>query len=117
MEEDQTRALSLRAAYRFAAEHGLEREAEKIRNMPVDWDLKTTSSVRRGHMVDLFEKHGLLDAFKDQHWLYGKTPSGEQKQRWYLRLKARYDDFLSGKGIEDGSDGDGDTEDAEQQFA
>jgi hypothetical protein len=37
MEEDQTRALSLRAAYRFAAEHGLEREAEESRNMPIDW--------------------------------------------------------------------------------
>ena len=82
MEEDQTRALSLRLAYRFAAEHNLEREAEDIRKMPIDWNLKTTSSVRRGYMVDLFEKHGLLDAFQDQHWSYGKTPSGEQKKKW-----------------------------------
>jgi hypothetical protein len=68
-------------------------------------------------MVDLFEKRGLLDAFKDQHWTYGKTSAGEQKRKWYLRLKARYEDFLAGRGEEEGPDGDGSTEDTEQQFA
>src|SRR5262245_23310797 len=117
MEEEQTRALSLRAAYRFAAEHGLEREAEEIRNMPIDWNLKTTSSVRRGNMVDLLEKHGLLDAFKDQYWMYGKTSAGAQKQKWYLSLKARYEDFLAGRGEEEGPDEEGSMEETEQQFA
>lgn len=110
-EEDQTRALSLRLAYRFAAEHGLQGDATEIRNMPVDWTLKTNSSVRRGFMVDLLQKHGLLNAFQDQHWAYGKTPGGEQKKKWYLRLRARYEDYQAGRGEDE--DPEGDIEDAE----
>ncbi len=117
MNNEQTEALSLRAAYRFAAEHGIGQEAEKIRMMPIDWDLKIKSSVRRGYMVDLLEKHNLLDLFKDEYWAYGKTLAGEQKRKRYLSLKARYEDFLAGKGGDEAADEQGEAEEAEQQFA
>jgi hypothetical protein len=116
-EQDQTEALSLRAAYPFAAEHGLQREGEEIRTMPIDWTLKIKSAVRRGHIVDLFERSGLLEAFKDRHWACGRTPGGERKRRWYLGLKARYDDFLSGRGADDTIEPGSEPEDSEQQFA
>ncbi|MEK7764100.1 MAG: endonuclease NucS domain-containing protein [Nitrospirota bacterium] len=116
MEEDQTRALSLKLAYRFAADHGLEQETDAIRNMAIDWTLKTTSSVRRGYIVDLFRRRGVFDAFRDQYWAYGKTPSGEQKIKWYLGLKIRFEDYLGGRGIEDESEADSE-DDTEQSFA
>lgn len=100
MEEDQTRALSLKLAYRFAAEHGLEQEANTIRNMAIDWHMVTTSSVRRGYMIELFQKHGVFEAFKNQYWTHGKTPDGERLTKWYLSLKTRFDDYLGGRGVE-----------------
>lgn len=39
MSEEETAPLSLRAAYDFAAAHGLDREIEAIRNMVIEWDL------------------------------------------------------------------------------
>lgn len=116
MEEDQTRALSLKLAYRFAAEHGLEQETNAIRNMAIDWNFKTTSSVRRGYVVDLFQKRGVFEAFRDQYWVYGKTPSGEQKKKWYLSLKTRFEDYLGGRGVEEDSEVDVE-DDTEQAFA
>ena len=115
--EDQTEALSLRAAYPFAAEHGLAREIEEIRTMPIDWTLKIKSAVRRGYIVDLLEKHNLFDLFKDQHWAYGRSPAGEQKRKRYLSLKARYDDFLAGRGTTEAEEGELESEDPDQQFA
>lgn len=115
--EEQTDALSLRAAYRFAAEHGLAREAEEIRTMPIDWSLKIKSSVRRGYMVDLLEKHSLIDLFKEQHWVYGKTAAGAQKRKRYLSLKARYEDFLAGRGGGETDEAEPDSDEAEQRFA
>jgi len=117
VQADQTEALSLRAAYRFAAEHGLEREAEEIRTTPIDWDLKIKSSVRRGYMCDLLEKHGLLNLFRDEHWSFGKTLGGEQKRKRYLSLKERYEDFLAGRGGDEAPEGDADSDAGEQQFA
>jgi hypothetical protein len=115
MDENQTLDLSLKVAYRFAAEHGLEREAEGTRTMPIDWDLKAKSSVRRGYIVDLFEKHNLFDLFRDQHWAFGKTEAGEQKRKRYLSLKARYEDFLAGRGGEV-AEAEAEAEEVEQEF-
>jgi len=117
MDQNQTEALSLRAAYRFAAEHGLQREAEEIRTTPIDWNLKTKSSVRRGYMVELLQKHNLLDAFKDEHWAFGKTSAGEQRVKRYLSLKTRHEDFLAGGGGDETTEGDAESEESEQQFA
>ena len=79
MNEEQTETLSLKAAYAFGGEHGLESDVNDIRDMVIEWDLSYTSSLRRGYIVALFEKRGIFDAFKKDHWLFGNTPRGEKK--------------------------------------
>jgi hypothetical protein len=118
MNVEQTATLSLRAAYAFGSSKGLEREVNEIRNMVIEWDSSYTSSLRRGYIVDLFERRGIFDEFKAKHWAIGNTPAGEGKRLRYLRLKKQYEDFLLGRGSEagPGSEGD-DREDDEQQFA
>lgn len=90
-EAGQTRALSLKAAYAFGAEHGLAREVEQIRTMEIRWDSSYTSSVRRGFIVELFQKHGIFDEFKAKCWAHGSTPDGEAKTRRYLRIKNEFE--------------------------
>jgi hypothetical protein len=89
-------ALPLTSAYAFGAVHGLKAEFDEIRNMEIGWNLSYTSTVRRGYIVDLFEKHGLLEEFKATHWANGNTPRGIRAQDSYLRIKQRYEDFLEG---------------------
>lgn len=100
MAEDQTQALPLKAAYDFGKSHGLEREIGEIRDMIIEWDLSYTSSLRRGYIVDLFERKNLFEDFKREQWSLGNTPAGERKRNWYLRIKARYESFLSGNELE-----------------
>jgi hypothetical protein len=113
MADQQTTTLSLKAAYAFGIAHGLDREVSEIRDMVIEWDSSYTSSLRRGYIVDLFEKHGILEEFKTNHWAQGNTPAGETKLRRFLRIKRQYEDFLAGRGPEAPED---DAED-DQQFA
>lgn len=114
MVEDQTQALSLKAAYEFGKTHGLEREVAEIRDMVIEWDLSYTSSLRRGYIVELFERQGLFDQFKKAHWSFGDTPGGVRKRSWYLRIKARYEAFLSGRGSEPEADSGGEQAEASE---
>src|SRR5579864_2328874 len=117
MNEEQTQTLSLRAAYAFGAAHGLEHEVTDIREMVIEWDSSYTSSLRRGYIVALFDKHGLFDAFKKEHWSFGNTPPGERKRLRYLRIKAQYEAFLAGRGPELAADGGGEgPSDPEQEL-
>ncbi len=100
MSEEQTRTLSLKAAYAFGAGHRLEREVNDIRDMVIEWDSSYTSSLRRGYIIELFEKHKIFDEFKTQHWTLGNTPTGETERRRYLRIKTQYEEFLAGRGPE-----------------
>jgi hypothetical protein len=75
-----------------------------IKEMVIEWDSSYTSSLRRGYVIALFEQHGLFDAFKKEHWQFGNTPPGETDRRHYLQIKARYEEFLAGRGPE--SDGE-----------
>lgn len=117
MAEDQTTALSLKAAYAFGARHGLDREVAEIRDMVVEWDSSYTSSLRRGYIVDLFEAREVFDEFKNTHWAHGNTLAGETKRRRYLRIKKQYEDFLAGRGPELRPEEELDSEEVEQQFA
>ncbi len=117
MSDQQTAALSLRAAYEFGAAHGLAQEIDAIRNMVIEWDLSYTSSLRRGYIIDLFEKRGILAEFNKKHWSLGNTPAGEAKTRRYLRIKQQYEDFLAGRAPEPTSDEDADDASGDQQFA
>ena len=120
MLEQPTQTLSLKAAYAFGAQHGLEREVTDIREMVIEWDSSYTSSLRRGYIIALFEQHGLFEAFKKQYWPFGNTPTGETKRRRYLRIKADYEAFLAGRGPEPGGDNGTETsleEDQPLEFA
>jgi hypothetical protein len=121
--EDQTRELSLRAAYIFGSTHGLQAETGEIRNMTIERGFPYTSSLRRGYIVELFEKHNIFEAFKDDHWSFGNTPAGKAKRRRYLRIREQYKEFMAGGDSELESDADLDSEAefdeaaGEQQFA
>jgi hypothetical protein len=118
MNEEQTKTLSLKAAYAFGAAHGLEREVNDIREMVIEWDSSYTSSLRRGYVVALFEKHGIFDAFKKGHWSSGNTSSGEKQRLRSLRIKAQYEAFLAGRGPEPAAENGGDAlSDTEQEQA
>lgn len=62
MPDEQTKALSLIAAYGFGERNGLAREIAEIRSMAID-GMPHTSSVRRGYIAQLFRDKELLDAF------------------------------------------------------
>lgn len=112
--DEERKILPLKEAYRFGDEHALEREMAGIREMEIEWDLSYTSSLRRGFVVDLFTKRRLFDAFKAQYWPAGNTPWGQRKSEFWLRLKARYEDFLAGRGE---SAPDADDAEEDQTFA
>lgn len=83
-----TPTLPLKSAYTFGVDPGLRAELNAIRNMEIGGSLSNlSSSVRRGFVVSLFEKRGILEEFKATHWAYGNTPEGHKKQDRYLRLK------------------------------
>ncbi|HOH28016.1 MAG TPA: endonuclease NucS [Syntrophorhabdus sp.] len=118
MDENKT-TLSLRAAYSFGVEKGLEKEITAIRDMVIEWDSSYTSSLRRGFIIELFEQNNIYEDFKNEYWLYGNTTSGESKKRRYLRIKKQYEDFLSGRGPEMEGQTEEEIEEQEndQQFA
>jgi len=118
MDENKT-TLSLRAAYSFGGEKGLEKEITAIRDMVIEWDSSYTSSLRRGFIIELFEQNNIYEDFKNEYWLYGNTTSGESKKRRYLRIKKQYEDFLSGRGPEMEGQTEEEIEEQEndQQFA
>ena len=66
MPEEQTKALSLIAAYGFGAEHGLAAEIAEIRSMAID-GMSHPSGVRRGYIAHLFQEKGLLESFIQRH--------------------------------------------------
>jgi len=118
MEENKT-TLSLRAAYTFGIERGLEQDIAAIRDMIIEWDSSYTSSLRRGYIIELFEKQSIFEDFKSAYWPYGNTTYGESKKRRYLRIKKQYEDFLSGRSPEMETQTEEEIEDQEngQQFA
>lgn len=88
--EQQSKALPLREAYRFAEVQGLESEIKAIKL--IDPDIPGARGLRKGYISDLFEKRGLFEQFKKEYWPYGNSPAGEAKQHFYLGLKARYEE-------------------------
>lgn len=97
--------LPLRDAYKFGFENQLESEISDIKEMEIEWDRSYTSTVRRGFVIDLFERHTVLQSFKDIYWSNGNTPEGYRFIRHYKNIKQQYEDFLEGRSS------DGATED------
>jgi len=99
MDENQSKALPLKAAYLFGIANGLQQEVEAIQSMAIKWTRSYRSSLRRGYVVSLFQKNGILDTFKVENWTYGNTNKGAAKVRFYTRLREEYEDFLSGTDV------------------
>jgi len=95
MEEEKLR-FSIKPAYAFGESHGLEKEVNAIRDMEIEWDSSYNTSLRKGYLIELFEKRGILDEFKIKHWPLGNTPAGEKERQRVLRIKAQYEAFLAG---------------------
>jgi hypothetical protein len=100
MGDEQRLRFSIRPAYAFGKAHGLEKEVSDIRDMDIEWDSSYTTSLRKGYIVELFEKRGILDEFKSKHWELGNTPEGEKERQRVLRIKERYEAFLAGAAPE-----------------
>ncbi len=106
MAVSKSKKLSLNAAYPFGIEHGLDVEIDQIRNMEIEWDRSYTSTLRRGYIVELFERKGIFDQFKTLYWQEGNTAWGDSQRRFYLKILAEYQDFLAGRSGSERSDTD-----------
>ena len=93
---EQKLRFSILPAYAFGAAHGLDKEVNEIRDMVIEWDSSYTTSLRKGYIVELFEKHGIFDEFRDKHWPLGVTSAGEKERQRLVRIKERYTAFLAG---------------------
>ena len=62
----------------------MQREVNETRDTIIERDSPHASSLRRGYIVELFKRHGILDEFKAEHWAHGNTSAGETKRRRYL---------------------------------
>jgi Endonuclease NucS len=96
------KTLSLTAAYPFGNSKGLEKEVAKIREMEIEWDSSYTSTVRRGYIVELFERAGIFEEFKENCWPFGNSPQGLTRRRRFLKIKDDYLKFLDGNESGDG---------------
>ncbi|HTQ40643.1 MAG TPA: endonuclease NucS domain-containing protein [Pirellulales bacterium] len=96
MEDQEPKVFPLLRAYDFAEQHGMSQDAEDIREMEIEWDRSYDSSVRRGRMIELFEKRGLLPQFIDEKWPLGRSPQGESKIRQSTKIWRDYVAYLSG---------------------
>lgn len=115
METEPQKAFPLEKAYPFAKEHGLANEADRIRDMNIEWDRPYTSSVRRGLIIDLLAQRGLLPAFKETYWPYGFGERGKAEEERYLKLKSEFEHV---KGTDEGEPREGPGEDPEyDEFA
>jgi hypothetical protein len=84
---NQTEAFPLIAAYQFGDARGLATEVEAVRRMRID------TPVRRGYIARLFGDRQLLNAFMDECWVFGRTPAGQKKLKYYERLRKRHEDL------------------------
>ncbi len=86
----------LKEAYPFAEAQGLGDEVAYIKGMHVNWHGKYTynSTVRRGYIIDLLKRRGLLDDFFSQKWRRGLTQAGRSECESCLRVMREYEELL-----------------------
>lgn len=89
-----SRRFPLREAYAFAEQHGLIEDCTNIRDMEIEWDRNYTSTVRRGRMIELFERHDLLASFAAERWPAGQRPEGARELAACRRVYDDYKAFL-----------------------
>jgi endonuclease len=116
MMSEELRTLPVKDAYKFGLENGLGDAMEKIRQMEIEWDSSYTTTVRRGYIVDAFEKQGIFEEFKKAYWPTGNTLWGKSKTKFFLKVRQRYEDFLQSGEQQEVVTGEAD-EKEEQEFA
>lgn len=90
-----TKKFPNNAAYAFAKSHGLADAAASIRNTEIqEWDRHYKTSVRRGYLIELFQKAGVFEEFIAKDWPTGKTAEGQSNIAFCLQLKEEYLQFL-----------------------
>ena len=82
------------SAYCFGRRHGLHREIDQIINMDIRDKADSGSRVRRGYVVELFQRHGIFEEFKQERWPYGNTCSGRKKTDFYLKKQKEHEASL-----------------------
>src|SRR5712692_6139208 len=79
----------IKAAYQFAAENGLGKQAETIRMRPFRYDRRglrdRSSSIRSGYLIVLFQSKGLFERFQKQYWPDYETEKGKEEFRAYQK--------------------------------
>jgi len=90
-------ALPLRFAYEFLAHKDFEDLANKIKQSRDSYK-SYTSTLRRGKVLELLKKNGLLEEFIDRYWPFGKTEKGKRNIQRYKRI---YDSFLNKESSEE----------------
>lgn len=78
--------LPLRQAYKFGTDNDIGEEVEKIRKTPVRYK-SYTSSVRRGLIIEIFERRGLFEKFIEEHWRLGRSPAGKTAIKRYRNIR------------------------------
>lgn len=93
-------------AYSFADRHGLTNDTARIRTLPIHSTVTKAAAVRKAHLVELFERHGLMEEFEAAHWPARYSPSGENRRTYFFRYKALNDSRLAGNepGLAAGGD-------------
>jgi hypothetical protein len=92
-------------AYSFAEENGLTEKSRRIASTPVHSSIAKPASVRKGHLIELFESSGLMNAFVEKYWPNRHAPSGEKRYRLFLQRmrlnKRRLEDNPSDEDLDE----------------
>ena len=108
--------LPLRRVWPFLESSGLETEADEIRASRDKIRGYSTSSLRRGKVIQLLKRHDLLDRFVTDCWPNGATENGKALIRGSETL---YERFLQGadEGVDEELNEDEQEELADSEFA
>ena len=94
----------IRPAYKFALEKGLEREVAEVKAIPNIEGFKYTTGVRRAHMIELLEEHGILDEFIKEFWPDGNRSKGKARIKLYQKRRLMYEEISESDEEDDDSD-------------
>lgn len=88
MAERSAKYLPLNEARHFAQDNGIDEEFDAIRGIPL-YGIPDEKAVEKGHIVELFREHGLLDEFISKYWPFAKGPEGPKLLAKYERFRRR----------------------------
>lgn len=84
--------MSIADASAFAIAHGLAADVQAIQNRQAHPRLRDKYNMfRKGHLLELLEKHRLLDGFIAERWPTGATKRGRRKRVAYRRRREKND--------------------------